>query len=316
MGVWTRGGGFCIFDAETMPETKRFLETATEEDVELVRRMIREEGEKGRTYISRRVCEAWGWRTPKGKLRDMQCREVLRELERKGLIELPPRRKSCPQKGYKNRTSLGGEEGTLDLFGRDLDCSLRGLGDLSIEMVRGTRREKRYNGLIGAYHYLGYNQQAGEQLKYLVYGGNSEVACVGFGASALKLRCRDEYIGWSEEKRMENLQKVVNNNRFLILPHVRVKHLASHILGTVLRRLREDWYSYYGREIVLVETFVDKERFKGTCYRASNWQLIGTTAGRGRNDRSKAYALSVKDVYVYPLVKNYRSLLGARAIKA
>ena len=298
-----------------MPETKRFIETATEEDIELVRRMIREEGEKGRTYISRRLCEIWGWRTPKGKLRDMQCREVLREMERKGLIELPARQNTCPKKGYKNRTSVGLDEGTLDLFGSDLDCSLGELGELEIEMVRGTRREKRYNGLIGAYHYLGYNQQAGEQLKYLVHARFSEVACIGFGASALKLRCRDEYIGWGEERRIENLQKVVNNNRFLILPHVRVKHLASHILGTVLRRLREDWHSYYGREIVLVETFVDRERFKGTCYRASNWQLIGETAGRGRNDRAKAYALSVKDVYVYPLVKDFRALLGVKGIE-
>ncbi len=182
-------------------------------------------------------------------------------------------------------------------------------------MVRGTGREKRYNGLIGAYHYLGYNQQAGEQLKYVVYAGSSDVACVGFGASALKLRCREEYIGWSEEKRIENLQKVVNNNRFLILPHVRVKYLASHILGTVLRRLREDWHSCYVREIVLVETFVDRERFIGTCYRASNWRLIGTTAGRGRNDRAKAYALSVKDVYVYPLVKDFRARLGVKGVK-
>lgn len=289
---------------ERMPDTKRFLETATEEDLESLRRVIKEGGEKGRTYISKRVCEMWGWRTGKGILRDMQCREVLRKLEVAGLIELPRAKGSGRRKGYKNRT-----EGTLELFERVLECSLGEVGEVEIEMVRGTGREKRYNGLIGRYHYLGYNQQAGEQLKYLVYGKGEEVGCIGFGASALKVRCRDEYIGWSQEKRRDNLQKVVNNNRFLILPHVKVKYLASHVLGRIVRRLREDWESYYGREIVLVETFVERGRFLGTCYRAANWRLLGATVGRGRNDRYKAYAAGVKDVYVYPLVKNFREEL-------
>lgn len=163
---------------------------------------------------------------------------------------------------------------TEDLFHYSFHGSLNQQPQLRIEMVRGTTKAQVYKSLIGSYHYLGYNQQAGEQLKYIVYAGDAEIACVGFGASALKIKSRDNYIGWDKAQQRLNLQKIVNNNRFLILPWVQVKHLASYVLGGVLRCLRQDWWDYYRREIVLVETFVDCERFRGTCYKASNGKAM------------------------------------------
>lgn len=279
----------------------------TEEQLTELQTLLDQEGKQGRTHISKRLCELWNWRTANGHLRDITCRQYLRRLEERGIIALPNMLRSGRKAGYHNRVKLLTH--TEDLFHYSFHGSLNQQPQLRIEILRGTTKEQIYKRLIVSYHYLGYNQQAGEQLKYIVYAGDAEIACVGFGASALKIKSRDDYIGWNRTIQQRNLQKIVNNNRFLILPWVQVKHLASYVLGNVLRRLRQDWWEYYRREIVLVETFVDCERFRGTCYKAANWIYVGKTQGRGRNDRANAYARTVKDVYLYALLKNFRQEL-------
>lgn len=274
------------------------------EDIQYIRKLIDEEGKEGRSHLSRRLCHIWGLKTSKGIYRDIACRRLLRQLDDRGLIALPPPLRASRKPGYTNQTTL--PEG---LNRRSLACFLSAFSELDIQMVRGTSKEKVYNGLIGAFHYLGYHQQGGEQLKYLVYGDRRLLACMGFGASAYKVRDRDCFIGWTEAERKRNLQKVVNNHRFLILPWVRIPNLASYLLGKVSRRIQADWWDYYRSEIVLLETFVEQERFRGTCYRAANWIRVGKTTGRGRFDRYHHQALPIKDVYLYPLVKHFREAL-------
>lgn len=276
----------------------------SEGDINCIRFLIANEGEKGRTHLSKRLCQIWGWKTNKGVYRDIACRRLLSQLDQCGLIHLPPPIKPGRKPGYTNKTKL-----PTGLDRRSLECTLGSFSLLDIQMVRGTRGEGVYNGLIDAFHYLGYHQQGGEQLKYLIYGDGRVLACIGFGASALKVRVRDRFIGWTEKSRKRNLQKVVNNHRFLILPWVRIPHLASYILGNVGRRIRGDWWDYYHNEIVLLETFVEQGRFRGTCYRASNWIHVGPTTGRGRFDRYHQKGLPLKDVFLYPLVKPFREAL-------
>lgn len=275
------------------------------EELDFIRHLIATHWPRGRTYISKRLCELWDWRTPTGQLRDITCRDILRELEARGLIELPPRLGAARRPGYKNQTRLPAELDTTPM-----EYSLSELGSVNIQMVRGTSEETLFNGLVGAFHYLGYHQGSGEQLKYVVRVGERLLACIGFGGAAFKIAARDRFIGWDARTRVTNLVKVVNNSRFLILPWVRVKNLASYILGAVSRRLRADWQAYYGREVVLVETFVERPRFVGVCYRAANWIYVGRTQGRGRNDRENRYGVAVKDIYVYPLVRDFRRRLG------
>jgi len=273
-------------------------------DITLICRLIESDGDKGRTFISKQLCELWNWRTPGGQLRDITCREVLRKLDKRGLICLPPMLRPARRIGYKNKTKLPAQINT-----GFISCSLKSLLPLSIQMVRGTSREKLYNGLIGAYHYLDYFQGSGEQLKYVIFSGDRQLACIGFGASAFKIAPRDDFIGWSHQVRQQNLFKIVNNNRFLILPWVKVKNLASYILASVSRRIVKDWFDYYQHDIVLLETFVQRDRFFGTCYKAANWLYLGHSKGRGRNDRYSQYRLAIKDIYVYPLVKDYKQRL-------
>lgn len=276
----------------------------TPNDINLIRRLIELEGHRGRSYISKSLCTIWNWKTPNGQLRDITAREVLRKLEKRGLIVLPSLLCATRKAGYKNKTKL-----TEPLDTTVISCSLSTLSFPSIEMVRGTKKEKLYNALIDRYHYLGYQQGSGEQLKYLVSISEKVVGCIGFGSSAFKIAPRDTFIGWSHQTRKRNLIKIVNNNRFLILPWVQVKNLASYILGSIARRIQADWFGYYCREIVLLETFVETQRFLGTCYKASNWLYLGQTAGRGRNDRHTERLLPVKDIYVYPLCKDFRERL-------
>jgi hypothetical protein len=229
-------------------------------ELALIRQLIQAEGDRGRTYISTQLCQLWDWRLPNGQLRDIACRDLLRRLQRRGLIQLPPPLRAARRVGYKNTTSLPSDFVATSLY--------QSLGDFSViemDMVRGSQRERFYNALIDRYHYLGYHQGTGEQLKYIVYGDGSVLGCIGFCNAALKTAARDRHIGWDNSSRERHLVKVVNNNRFLILPHVRVPHLASHILGRIGRRIRGDWQDYYCRDIVLLETFVERGRFKGTC---------------------------------------------------
>ena len=269
-------------------------------DIYAIRELLASDGHKGRTFISKKLCEIWNWRTPNGQLRDITCREVLRKLEKRGLIELPPMLRAARQVGYKNKTKL-----TESIKTTTLQSCLSALPSITIDMVRGTKKEKFYNALIDRYHYLGYHQGSGEQIKYIISSGDRAIGCIGFGSSAYKIAPRDTFIGWTHQVRKRNLNKIVNNNRFLILPWIQVPNLASFILGSIARRIQNDWLEYYKRKIILLETFVETQKFLGTCYKAANWIYLGRTQGRGRNDRHSQHAVPIKDIYVYPLEKDY-----------
>jgi hypothetical protein len=269
-----------------------------------IKGLLETTGHRGRTYLSKELCQLWDWRLPNGQLRDIACRDLLRRLEKRGLIELPPPLHPARRPGYKNTTSL-----PKDFVPTVLSQSLREFSSLEIEMVRGSTHESFFNALIATYHYLGYHQGTGEQLKYIIRGDGHVLAAIGFGGAAYKSAARDQHIGWDKTARERHLVKVANNSRFLILPWIRVPHLASHLLGRVSRRIRYDWQGYYNRDIVLLETFVEQGRFKGTCYKAANWLYIGQTTGRGRNDRYSKHRVPIKDIYLYPLDRHYQQLL-------
>jgi hypothetical protein len=273
-------------------------------ELALIKGLIKAAGDRGRTYISKQLCQLWDWRLPNGQFRDIACRDLLRRLEKRGLVKLPAPLGVARRPGYKNTTSL-----PQDFVATPLCQSLGAFYSIKIAMVRGGRDESLYNGVIGSYHYLGYHQGTGEQLKYIIRGDGQVLAAIGFGGAAFKSAARDRHIGWDKEARERHLLKVVNNNRFLILPWIRVPYLASHILGHISRRIRSDWQDYYKRDIVLLETFVEQGRFKGSCYKAANWRHIGQTTGRGRNDRHSSNRVPIKDIYIYPLDRHYQQIL-------
>jgi hypothetical protein len=273
-------------------------------ELALIKELIETAGDRGRTYISKQLCRQWDWRLPNGQMRDIACRDLLRRLERRGLIQLPPPLRAARRRGYKNTTSW-----PRDFVATPLSQSRGDFSVIEIEMVRGGQQESLYNALIACYHYLGYHQGAGEQLKYIIRGDEHILAAIGFGGAAFKSAARDQHIGWDKDVRERHLVKVINNNRFLILPCVRVPHLASYILGHISRRIRADWQDYYKRDIVLLETFVEQGRFKGSCYKAANWRHIGQTTGRGRNDRYSKNRVPIKDIYIYPLDRRYKEIL-------
>lgn len=277
------------------------------DDLQFIRQLLASEGHKGRTHISRRLCRIWQWRQSNGAYREIACRELLRKLEQRDLISLPPQLKPARKQGYRNRASLPPNLDTTPLQGR-----LDHFPALTIELVSRTPKEKLYNGLIGAHHYLGYGQGTGEQLKYVAFLQCRPLAAIGFAAAAWRVACRDRFIGWDDHVRQNHLNLIVNNHRFLILPWVKVANLASWILAGVSRRLRQDWQARYAHDIMLVETFVEKKRFYGTCYRAANWICVGETVGRGRNDRFSQNWLPIKQVYLYPFVKNFRQRCQGR----
>ncbi|MEW6374236.1 MAG: Druantia anti-phage system protein DruA [Thermodesulfobacteriota bacterium] len=276
----------------------------TSQGLELIRSVVHQYWERGRTFISKELCRVWSWHQPNGALKDMACRELLRRLELKGLITLPPkkididrRQKKLPPRGPPHETDL--------LTGR-----LKEFLPIDLRMVRGSPQEALHNSLIHQYHYLGYRQIVGPCLKYMAYIQNRPIACLSWGAAAWKVACRDRFIGWSASTRSSNLYLILNNTRFLILPWVRIPHLASHLLSQNIKVLASDWYRWYRYRPVLLETFVDVERFSGTSYRAANWFWVGRTQGRGKNDRDHQQDLPVKEVFLYPLRKEFREILN------
>jgi hypothetical protein len=275
------------------------------EDLSLIGRLIQDEGSRGRTHLSRRLCRIWDWRQGNGHYREIACRELLRRLEAKGLIQLPAMQRPARRPGYRNRARL-----PEDLDRSPLDGPLSALvPDLRIVLAQDNASRALFNGLVDAFHYLGYQQPTGAQLKYLLYYQDRPAACLSFGPAAWKIAPRDRWIGWSEPQRQRRLPLVVNNDRFVVLPWVQVAHLASFFLGRVLRRLAADWKAVYSQRVVLAESFVDTERFEGVCYAASNWKRVGQTQGRGRNDRFTQRALSVKAIWLHPLCRQWRRIL-------
>lgn len=277
------------------------------QDIARIRQLISENPCWSRRRLSQALCIEWNWRNGRGRLKDMAARSLLVKLQALGLIQLPARRRNPV-----NRMAL--RQLPSRLWDTTPICgSLQQLGPLSIQEISrdcGARRE--FASALQEFHYLGYRGSVGENLQYTVTASNGRLlACLLFGSAAWKCRARDEFIGWSCQQRERNLHLVTNNMRYLILPWVRVAHLSSWILGRVLRRLSSDWQQKYGHPILLVETFVERQRFAGTSYKAANWLWVGTTAGRSRQDRQHRLQVPVKDIYLYPLHHQFRQVLSA-----
>lgn len=273
----------------------------SESDLATIRDLIQSEGAQGRTHLSRRLCRLWEWRQANGAFREIACRDLLRQLECRKFIELPAALSAARRPGYKNRFQ------NPNLVAHPIEVPLAQLKpELRLVPVETALQRRWLRDWLGAYHYLGYRQPTGPSLGYLVYWQDRPLACARFGPAAWKVAARDGFIGWTSEQRRRGLKGLVNNDRFLILPWVKVPHLASFLLGRIGRRLALDWQRVYQEAIVLAETFVDSERFAGTCYRAANWLCLGASQGRGRNDREHQGGEAIKTVWVYPLKQDFR----------
>jgi len=281
----------------------------TARDIEFIRGMIAEHPGASRRALSKILCEAWNWRQANGALRAMVCRGLMLQLHRGGHIELP-------QVRYVTRNPLGkrgaqrGKPAPALVETTLLDASLASLRPLEFQQVRRTAEEPLFNSLIERYHYLSYAQPVGEHLKYLVWARGRPIACLAWSSAPRHLGPRDRFIGWSAEARRRNIRFLAYNTRFLLLPFVRVEHAASHILGAMARLLSQEWERIYGHPVYYLETFVDPQRFRGTCYRAANWVFLGRTTGRGKDDHTNRPNRPVKEVLGYPLRKDFRRLLG------
>jgi Domain of unknown function (DUF4338) len=260
-----------------------------------------------RRRLSRELATRWDWRNAAGQIKDMAARTLLVKLQQRGLIELPARRQ-VPT----NRMRCGAQPAIIEPP-EPIVCALADLQPLSVEEVSGQPAQRAWiRGALAQFHYLGFGGAVGQNVQYLVRDGRHRpLACAVFGAAAWKCQDRDRFIGWSAEQRQRNLGLIANNSRFLILPWAKVAHLGSWILGQVAGRIARDWRAKYGQPVVLLETFVERERFRGTVYRAANWQPVGVTAGRTRQDRHTCIQVAVKDIYVHPLCRGFREVLQA-----
>jgi len=261
--------------------------------------------DRSRRFISQEICRRWEWRQPNGVLKDMICRGLLLQLEVQGFIELPPRKKNPlnPLTRHQKPQIVEVDQGPR--VGK-----LSDLRPIELVVVRRSPLERLYRSLIEEHHYLGYRRPVGEHLEYLAISQGQPVACLGWSSAPRHIGCRDRYVGWGQEQRKKHLCRIVINTRFLILPWVRVPHLASHLLGLSARRISQDWEKMYHHEVVWLETFVDPERgFGGTCYKAANWVCLGQTTGRGKDDHTNKANRSLKRVFGYPLRKDFRQVL-------
>ncbi len=276
----------------------------TDRDVEFVRELITRHPAASRRRLSRLLCEAWNWRQANGVLRDMVCRGLMLELQRAGHIELPPVRQVNPNPLAERR-----KPAPVEIDTTPLRAALSEIRPLEFRQVRRSAEERIFNGLIEEHHYLGYTQPVGEHLKYLVIAGDRPISCLAWCSAPRHLGPRDRFIAWSAEARRRNIRFLAYNTRFLILPWVRVPHLASHILGTTARLISRDWEKLYAHPVYFLETFVDPARFRGTCYRAANWISLGRTTGRGHNAPTQEPRVPVKEILGYPLTHHFRDLL-------
>jgi hypothetical protein len=277
---------------------------ATSQEVALIRRLIAENPDDSRRGLSVKLCKALNWVQPNGALKDMVCRGYMLTLYRAGYITLPEK-KCTPPNPLVDRK----KPGQISIDQSPISAGLKHIRPLKLRQVRRSRLEKLYNSLIEAYHYLGYCQPVGEHLKYIVFAGQRPVGCLAWSSAARHIGCRDRFIGWSAEYRRKHIHLIAYNTRFLILPWVRVPYLASHILAQMAKAVAADWQRVYNHRVYYLETFVDKQRFAGSCYKAANWIYLGDTTGRGKNDQSKKANRSIKAVFGYPLTKNFREHL-------
>ena len=274
-------------------------------DIELVRQLISTNPSWGRTRLSKELCILWNWKNSGGRLKDMACRSLLLKLQKQKLLTLPaPKNKANNDK--RNSSIRPVLHSSLPISAR-----LKDLSPVQIKPVEDRNELDLFNCFLSLYHYLGFSGTVGENLKYMAYDSSGRpLACLLFGSAAWACGPRDDFIGWDRGKRSKNLSLTTNNTRFLILPWVSVKYLASHILSKVCQRIKDDWEHKYGHPVYLLETFVERSRFAGTCYKASNWTYVGMTKGRSRNDRYSTMKVPVKDIYLYPLTKRFRKVLS------
>jgi hypothetical protein len=276
----------------------------TTDDVTSIRQLIAENPGASRRRLSEKLCEAWQWKQANGALRDMVCRGLLLMLHRAGEIELPPIRFKTLNPLVLRVTPAPMLIDTTPIAG-----ALKELRPIELQQVRRTGDEPLFNSLMEQHHYLKYEQPVGEHLKYLAWAQGRPIACLAWSSAPRHLGSRDRYIGWSAEARRRNIRFIAYNTRFLILPWVRVPHLASHILGRMAAVLSDDWQRMYNHPIYFAETFIDPGRFRGTCYRAANWQLLGLTTGRGKNDQTNKPNRPIKEILGLPLTSRFREQL-------
>jgi Domain of unknown function (DUF4338) len=278
------------------------------DDVTFIGQLIVGDPKTNRRALSLRLCREWNWVQPNGVPRDGVCRQLLLALHRAGHITLPPSKRpnwsSRPQPSRRKATA------TIQVTSEPVVARLSEIGPVEIRQVRRTSEETLVDSLVEQHHYLGYVRPVGEHLKYLVSASGRPIGCFCWSSAPLRLRLRDEYIGWSTATREANLRLVAYQTRFLILPWVRVPHLASHLLGRMARQLSADWERVYAHPIYFTQTFVDPSRYRGTCYRAANWTYLGMTMGRGNNAPTMKQTRPKKGLYVYPLVRDFRRRLG------
>lgn len=288
-----------------MPALRYRGREITTADILYIRELVASSPGDSRRTLSKKLCETWGWRQANGALRDMVCRGMLLMLERAGEISLPP-------VSYVRHNPLAhrARPAPILLDQTPMEAKLKDLGSIQFQQVRRTADEPLFNSLMEHHHYLGYEQPVGEHLKYLVWAQGRPVACMAWSSAPRHIGSRDRHIGWSAEARRRNIRFIAYNTRFLILPWVRVPHLASHILGKVTRALSADWERMYGHPVYFAETFIDPGRFRGTCYRAANWQLLGLTTGRGKNDQTNKPNRPIKEVLGLPLTRRFREYLS------
>ena len=277
-------------------------------DVEFLREFIAKHPTLSRRALSAKVCEAWNWVQPNGQLRDMLCRSLMLKLYRAGHIELPAPRMVAVNNAIRHRRIRPAGE----LNTSPWESTVAALGPLEIRQVRRREGEACFDQLIEQYHYLGYTRPVGEHLKYLVLAGSRPIACLAWSSAPLQLNRRDTYVGAPKEQYRHNLHLIAYNSRYLIVPWLRVPHLASHLLSRIARRLSADWQELYQHPIYLLESFVDIERFQGTCYRAANWRCLGRSKALGTKSKPGTPGTSVKELWVYPLANRLREKLLAR----
>ena len=256
-----------------------------------------------RIELAGTVCHIIGWTTPAGRAKAQQCKAFLEELEKEGLITLPPARK-------QRKKETNAKIPIMELEPKsELNGVVQDYEPIKLKIAYAGNELKQWRSYINQYHMLGDKQVFGSRLQYFVESNGEKLGCLQFSASAWALKERDSWIGWDVEDRKQRLHLIVNNSRFLIFPWVHIRNLASRVLSIATRQIKEDWLREYCYQPVLLETFVDTEYFKGTCYKAANWTYLGKTQGRGRMDRNKEYAKSPKAIYMYPLEKNFKAVL-------
>jgi hypothetical protein len=276
------------------------------QDMECIRRIIDSPDRPSRIEISRRVCRQLNWVRPNGGLKDMSCRVALLRMHRQGLIALPQPLHAKPPVARDRRF---GAPGPLP---QPIVGSAEQLTELRLEPVSTRKQSRLWNELIARYHYLGYTPLNGEQVRYLIVHRDAILGAMGFGSAACNMAPRDQWIGWGHATRQANLHYLANNNRFLILPGIQVKNLASKALALAAKRIGSDWIQRYGHPLHLLETLVEKDRFQATCYRAANWIYLGQTKGRGKYDKSNRQVVPIKNIYVFPLSSKSVAFLKSR----